>query len=411
MARWLSMLVVAMMVSGYYFSFSFSFLPSGVNTKMIMAAFGIFIVIFDGCRTRKMNLSGYLVGATAFAFVFSLMCFLAADYNKTDDNSYSTYFLSFFTWLGGAYTVCAAMRRVHERLSLRILTGYLAFVCTVQCFLALLINRIPEFQQWVDRYILQGQEFLHEVDRLYGIGASLDPSGVRFSVTLILIGFLLREDDTLKQSKQALCGYLVAFFIVSVVGNMISRTTSIGMVMGIICMLYPSGFSRLTIRYTMINFYIVLSLILVLIISVSVYFYQYDIVFYNHIRFAFEGFFNWVETGVWSTGSTDKLNSAMWIWPQDTKSWIIGTGLFDNFVYGTDIGYCRFILYCGLSGFVIFAAFFVFNAWALARRFPSFRFLTYCLLALGFIVWIKVATDIFFIYALFYCLDDEDVLS
>ena len=37
------------------------------------------------------------------------------------------------------------------------------------------------------------------------------------------------------------------------------------------------------------------------------------------------------------------------------------------------------------------------------------------LLSLAFIIWIKVATDIFFIYALFYCLDwkeaDAEVLK
>lgn len=47
----------------------------------------------------------------------------------------------------------------------------------------------------------------------------------------------------------------------------------------------------------------------------------------------------------------------MWVWPEDVKSWIIGTGLFANFVYSTDIGYCRFILYCGLIGFGTFVLF------------------------------------------------------
>ena len=95
----------------------------------------------------------------------------------------------------------------------------------------------------------------------------------------------------------------------------------------------------------------------------------------------------------------------MWIWPENLKGWLIGTGLFANFVYSTDIGYCRFILYCGLIGFGTFIAFFVYNAWVFACKFPFFRFLSFFLLALSFIIWMKVATDLFFIYALFYCLD------
>lgn len=87
------------------------------------------------------------------------------------------------------------------------------------------------------------------------------------------------------------------------------------------------------------------------------------------------------------------------------KSWIIGTGLFANFVYSTDIGYCRFILYCGLIGFGTFVLFFVYNACVFAWKFPSFRLFSFVLLSLSFIIWMKVATDLFFIYALFYCLD------
>lgn len=115
----------------------------------------------------------------------------------------------------------------------------------------------------------------------------------------------------------------------------------------------------------------------------------------------FEAFFNWVETGELRTDSTDKLNTVMWIWPENLKGWLIGTGLFANFVYSTDIGYCRFILYCGLIGFGTFIAFFVYNAWVFACKFPFFRLLSFFLLALSFIIWMKVATDLFFIYALF----------
>lgn len=57
----------------------------------------------------------------------------------------------------------------------------------------------------------------------------------------------------------------------------------------------------------------------------SVYLYNNDPFFYKNIRFAFEAFFNWVETGELRTDSTDKLNTMMWVWPEDVKSWIIGT--------------------------------------------------------------------------------------
>lgn len=95
----------------------------------------------------------------------------------------------------------------------------------------------------------------------------------------------------------------------------------------------------------------------------------------------------------------------MWVWPTDTKSWIIGTGLFDGWVYSTDIGYCRFILYCGVIGFGVFALFFIYNALIFAQRYREYNTLFLALLLLTFIIWIKVATDIFIIYALLYCMN------
>ena len=99
----------------------------------------------------------------------------------------------------------------------------------------------------------------------------------------------------------------------------------------------------------------------------------------------------------------------MWVWPKDTRSWIIGTGLFDDWVYGTDIGYCRFTLYCGLVGMVLFSIFFIYNGIAINFSLKHVGLLSLFLIALTFIIWLKVSTDIFFIYALLFCLDKENV--
>lgn len=405
MMRLLAMLLISMVVSGYYFLVGFTFLP-GVNTKMILAVIGIILVIYQGCRKRGIIITKEFMGAAGLAFIFSFICFIAIDYNHTDDYSYVTYFASFFTWLGGAYTVCAVIRMLHGKVTLSLLVAYLAFVCATQCVLAILIDRIPAFKNLVDTYIDQGQDFYQEIGRLYGIGAALDPAGVRFSIVLLLIAYLLCEDNCIRQNRWKITAFLVCFFLIAVLGNMISRTTTVGMVMGLAYIVYSTGIFRLIIQTRNFKFYSVFGILLVVFIILATYLYQNDADFYQNMRFAFEGFFSWVETGEWKTDSTDKLNAVMWVWPEDLKSWVIGTGRFGNWVYSTDIGYCRFILYCGLTGFGVFALFFVYNAWVFARKFPSFRLLSFALLTLSFIIWIKVATDLFLIYALFYCLDE-----
>lgn len=407
MMQLLAMLFVAVIVSGYYFPVEFTFLL-GINTKMILAAIGILLVVYRGCREHTINITKEFMGAAGLAFIFSFVCFIAIDYNRTDDYSYVTYFISFFTWLGGAYTICALIRAIHGIASLRLLTGYLAFVCTTQCILAQLIDRIPAFHLFVDTYINQGQKFIQEVGRLYGIGAALDPAGVRFAIVLLLIAYILCEDEGIRQNRKKITGFLVCFFLISILGNMISRTTSIGMIMGFVYIIYSTGVFRLIIHVRNFRFYSILGVLLVISVVLGTYLYKTDESFYSNMRFAFEGFFNWVETDEWRTESTDKLNNEMWIWPQDFKSWVIGTGVFGLYAYGTDIGYCRFILYCGLAGFGTFVFFFIYNAWTFARKYPSSRLLSLALLSLSFIIWIKVATDIFLIYALSYCLDGKD---
>ena len=69
--------------------------------------------------------------------------------------------------------------------------------------------------------------------RLYGIGAALDTAGVRFSIVLLLIAYLLCENEDVKQAKWKVFVYLFAFFVIAVIGNMISRTPSVGLLLGI----------------------------------------------------------------------------------------------------------------------------------------------------------------------------------
>lgn len=408
MRRTLQILGIGLIVSLFYFSFGVTFLPSSVNTKMILALVGLLTAVYHAIQNRSVKISLPLLGAIGFVVLFSIICFVSADYNHTNDLSYATYFVSFSVWIFSAYAVCNLIKWGHGVVNLTLLTFYLAGVCFTQCVLALLIDAIPAFQQWVNQYIDQGQDFLLEVNRLYGIGASLDNAGVRFSIVLIMMAGVVSKEKAIRSSKWKIITLLTAFFTVIIIGNMISRTTSTGSLLAILYFMWNTGVFRMVIKPDFFKFHLIFGLMLVFALLITTYFYQSDSIFHGQIRFAFEGFFNWIENGEWRTGSTDKLNNNMWVWPADLKSWIIGTGLFDNWVFGTDIGYCRFILYCGLIGFGVFALFFVYNAAVFANKYPQYRNMFFLFVILTFVVWIKVSTDIFLIYALLYCIDILD---
>ena len=79
---------------------------------------------------------------------------------------------------------------------------------------------------------------------------------------------------------------------------------------------------------------------------------------------------------------------------------------------GSDAGYVRFIFYFGLIGLVMFSFYMLQVSMVCRQRHPEWRTLFLLLLAVHFIVWYKVATDTFLIFALFLCLDrkkDEDL--
>jgi len=371
----------------------------------LLAVFGMVLFLIDNIRLLELKLNYSLLVSTVIASLFSVICLYSADFNIVDDYSYATYIVSFFVWLFGAYSVAWFFRFFYGEFTFRQLVFYVLSVCVVQCFLALIIHNVPEFKNLVNSVVLQGQDFLEKINRLYGIGAALDNAGVRFSIVLILTANLLINDEYVREKPLIYFLILISFFIVGIIGNMISRTSVIGFGFGLAYIIFYSGVFKKIIEYKSFRSSLIFIAVLVIIVFFAFYIYKTSIEYRENLRFAFEGFFNWYEKGEWRTSSTDKLNKEMWIWPQDTKTWIIGSGIFGNFVYNTDVGYCRFILYSGIIGFLTFASLFIYNSIIFMIKVPQYRMMFFMFGLLPFIIWLKVATDIFFIFALFYCID------
>lgn len=404
-------ILLGTVLSFYLFPIGFTFLPPGLNTKMILAFSGVFFFFLDNVKLSNVKLNMDLGVSIFIATLFSVICYFSADFNVVDDYSYASYIVSFFTWLGGAYCISWFFRQAYGEFSFRELVFYLLAVCLVQCVSALLMDSFPLFKTVVNSLVLQGQDFAESVRRLYGIGASLDNAGVRFSIVLVMVSALLMQDDYVRDNSRIYFLLLIGFFIVGVIGNMISRTTVVGFGIGFAYILCTSKMLRVIINVKSFKTALIFVFVLACIIGFAIYIYNTSVEYRTNFRFAFEGFFNWFETGEWKTSSTDKLSNEMWIWPTTTEGWIIGTGKFGNFVYSTDVGYCRFILYCGLIGFSVFASLFIYNALAFALKIPKYSIMFLIIGSLSFIIWIKVATDIFFIYALFYCIDSFSTID
>lgn len=417
MLKYIQIAIGVIITSFYFFPFEFTFLP-GVNTKMAMAGIGLVVLGFQLGKARNSLLNKDLMLLSGYALLVSLIGFISVTYNETRDYSYATYIVSMWVWLSAAYVAVMYMRKVHGYVSVELVCNYLIAVCVFQCVSALLIQYVPLFKSVVNEYIgtMSGMgrgsaSALDDRGRLYGIGAALDISGSRFASVVFLTMYLCRQAQ-FGRSRLALWLYVVAFFIVGVVGNMIARTTTVGLVLALIFIMADAILGKKSAKQLNLTspFVVVCAIGVVGV----VYLYAHNVMFKENIQFAFEGFFSLYEHGTWSTNSTNILEN-MYRFPEATKTWLIGDGYMTNplrtdpyyvgypwkgFYMGTDVGYLRFIYYFGVFGLLSFSFFICKTAWLCIKESKQHVFLYMGFLAINFIVWLKVSTDVFLVFAL-----------
>lgn len=408
------MVFTGVIVSFYYFPFEFRFLP-GLNTKMGLAVVGIFLAILNLIRKGEMKFPHNIVKIETISIVVSLIGLITVVLNNTSDYAYATYFVSMTVWLSGAYVVCSLIKAAHQIITVERVAIYIATICAIQCMLALIIDSYPGVKSFVDAYIMQDQGFLTEVERLYGIGASLDTAGVRFSACLILIVYCINKNKG-QMTNVGIAIAIAVYLWIAVVGNMIARTTIVGVALSLLYAILV--FKPTSVNLSFFRLARVVLIILVIVIPLSRYLYVTSPQFYELSRFAFEGFFNLIEKGEWEIDSNETLKS-MIVFPDNLKTWIIGDGYFANpnltdptyvgpytiggYYMGTDIGFLRFIFYFGLIGLFTFSYFFIYVAKECSRMLPEYSQMIVFVLILGFIIWLKVATDVFLVFALMIC--------
>ena len=405
-------LFTGLMMSFYFHPTVILALPI-YNTKILLAMWGVVMLVYNTIRTKDYAFSKGLLYALMIAGVFALANYISLIINDSDDYSYTSYPMSALVWVMGAYGAVTFIRWTHKKVTIELVVRYLAGGAAFHSILSQLIDRNESVRNFITSIFYVGED-MEEMQRLYSFGVGLDPSGVRFAVTLIMIAGVLTLSKVVKKSVSLMVFYFLSFAIISVLGNIISRTTTVGMGLGLFVFAISTGLYKFVIKVSKIKIIRVFAVVLALGIPFTIYFYNTNASFRDQIEYGFEGFFNLVESGEFQTGSTDEL-SAMWVWPHDTQTWLIGSGQFGsrevgNYNYFSDIGYCRFISYSGLIGITVFGLYFIYNAIYFATRYPRYRYIFLLMIVVTFVVWAKVATDIFQLYALFYAFTDEEEL-
>lgn len=415
-------LLLTVVTDLYFFPFEFTFLP-GVNTKMMLAALGLVLFGLHKARGGTASLDRDMLMLTLLALLVSLAGFLSLTVNGTSDFTYATYVMSMWVWLGGAYFVVSMMRTVHGRVTVPMVCHYLVAVCVAQCLTAYAMQEYAPLKAFVDSF-LGSTGFMGKVqDRMYGVGASLDVGGMRFAAVLSIIAYLCVQRAG-RVSSRVMTVYAIAFCIIFSIGSMIGRTTLVGMCIALAFLLWTlltrqDDCVRANLRLCGKTFTWVAGACALLLL----YLYHTDAGMHANIRFGFEGFFSLAETGRWETHSNEMLKN-MYVFPDNLHTWLVGDGYLDNpyekdpyyigpkqggFYMGTDVGYLRFLFYFGLTGTCLFVYYMFRSARILMNRWPKYASLFFLVLLVNYVVWFKVASDLFLVFALFLCVDAQEV--
>lgn len=421
MKKIVSIIVILVVASLYFFPFEPTSLP-GMNTKMVMAGIGLAVIGTQMAKGRKLDLDKDFIIIIVLAAIVSVIGLFATCYNGTSDYTYTTYIVSMLVWLSAANVVVSCIRELNGKASVDVICDVLIALCTVQCLVAVGVDRSPAVKEVVDSMVGSSGFMGKNEHRMYGVGCSLDVAGTRFCAILIMIADRLLRIVKDNRNKHLVFVYLVAFMFISIVGNMIARTTTIGV---IIAFAYLLVYSIHNARQGDANVgylwrWISITFVLTVIIATTLYNVNPNV--RSNLRFGFEGFFSLVETGKWEVNSNDILKN-MVVFPDNLKTWLVGNGYFENpydsdpyytgvrwrgYYQNTDIGYLRFIFYFGVFGLIAFIGYFIKVGTVCVKRFSAHKALFCTILALNFVIWCKVSTDIFLVFALFLCLRENE---
>lgn len=411
MGKFFRILFCAVIVDFFYFSSVFSF-TRGVNTKLILGVLGLATFIFTSVKNKEFRLSREMVMLTVLAAGVSLASYIAMSYNNTGDNAYLTYVISMLVWISAAYMVIRILRAIHGEVTIELVADYIIALSVIQCGIALAAQMNEPFNLFI-KTIFPGTGWLDSVDRMYGLGdtTALDTGGIRYSIACVFCAYMLVKVQGKKDGL--IPWYLFAYMVITVIGNMIARTTTVGAGLGLAYIMIFLFLSA-NVSYSKLKTMGWLVGILAIVVAILSWLYNTNDIIHNNLRFGFEGFFSLVETGRWQVNSNDRLSS-MYVFPDNAKTWIIGDGYFNNpyadpnflgeitqgFYMDTDVGYLRFLFYFGAVGLLIFSGMILYAGKICRLRYPKDWLLFYILVLINFIVWFKVATDCFFILGMF----------
>lgn len=341
-------------------------MPSGTREIFALIGGSLFITdkIFEIERIRNCYFSKNLIQVFAALFFIACTALISIAFNQTRDIEYIRYFIVVSTIIFGGYLLYYFLSKVYLSLTFQTIGHYIVLIVFIQCIISLLMFVIPS----VGSFFLSIQDFstldVEKIEetvefRLLGFGTNFFGAGVVNSYALILISFLI----PIAKKKRSLFFFASAFLLISIIGMMMSRTTAVGIILGMVVLFFPNKEKDSGIKKRNFSYYLLYNMIILGSVFYSILLLFPKVLSTVQVawEFGFELIINYFEHGQVESPSTNRLQE-MYVFPQNISTYIFGDGRFyeilgnpsGGYYMETDVGYLRLIYYFGIVGCILF---------------------------------------------------------
>lgn len=273
--------------------------------------------------------------------------------NGTTDFFFLTYPLSIIIILSANCLWCSYLNHIFTSIDVETISKYVVTVFDIQMMIVVIFFIYPELKELMNGFLVEEYQHLTEGTdlefRIYGFGSGFAGSGIVNSFALQITMYNICNMNT--QNRQF---FTVSFFAILIIGSMMSRTTVIGGLLAIVYFLYKSRKSYLNMIRMILKLAVGVFLLFFIINELGI---KVTDDIEQQMRFGFEMFYSYSESGNVETDSTNDLLSSLETLPTKTSTWLIGDGLFNlpngSHYMDVDNGYQRMIYFFGIFGMML----------------------------------------------------------
>lgn len=386
----------------------FAFSP--ISTRVLFGFFGAILIIKYLLKSNRLKISKITFKYLISLIVIGLISFFTNSIHSTSEFHYIIYiFQSIIIICSSYFCIFCVSHLSKKEISFEYLSRIFIGAVALQMIITVIMFLSPSVKEHL--ISIQSTDSFTEVFleggwwRVTGFGSEYFIAGVVNCYALLLISHCILYD------RFNINILLLCFILISIIGSVMSRTTLVGIVLGITYIL-TKGNSKIRI---LIFKYIAFIIIAILIIGSSTKIAMTDQM-ETTLRFGFEAFYNYFETGTFTTASAENLlndHYSISKIPQGITL-IIGDGFYadpsdsDKYYMNIDAGYLRLIYYFGILGLVAFlvAQYHLLTMSKINEK--SHLILKWYLILLIIILNIKGVTDLTPFIALFVFTDNKN---